>query len=353
MNLITLFFLPAILLVGAITSYEDIKKSVIRNIYLILGICYSAVVHIGLFIVGYINQNYIFTMLIYVILAFILGILLWYLGIWNAGDAKLFICYTSLIPIITTTGQVRDISFIALLTNTVIPIFIYLLVHMMIVTTKKQKINALKKIIDWKYILLTLLTVFSLSWVIQITLTKFNIVYNVLYGLIGIMLLSAILQKLPFYESIGIMALIAILRVFVNQQYLLSSNFILDFIIITLIYICIRIVIFELGKYYILKKNIRDIKENEIPVQAITTDGIKMNIPDYIRFKNLKYIVKPSDRLDKESIASINKLYISKKLHFNTIYVQQTIPFAIHMFIGAILTILSNGTVMNIVQRIL
>jgi len=102
---LNLIFLPAILIIGIITSYEDFKFSKIRNKWVIIGLSYAALAYIFLGILT-LSQSlrgdlflgfdkFCINFLVSVCVAYIL----WHSKIWGAGDAKLFICYASLIPI--------------------------------------------------------------------------------------------------------------------------------------------------------------------------------------------------------------------------------------------------------------
>ena len=95
------WFLPIILFLGVITSYEDIKYGKIRNKWIILGLIYLVVVYIILFLVYNIynlNVTYLYFLLINGTLALLAGFLIWYICLWTAGDAKLFFVYALLIP---------------------------------------------------------------------------------------------------------------------------------------------------------------------------------------------------------------------------------------------------------------
>lgn len=108
-------FLPIILFLGVVTSYEDIKTSRIRNQWILL--CLSSIFFIYLFFflaAGLSNQGIISATLgkiafnvllnfhkwaINLCISTIAAYLLWQFDIWGAGDAKLFICYSALIPL--------------------------------------------------------------------------------------------------------------------------------------------------------------------------------------------------------------------------------------------------------------
>ncbi|MCX5696210.1 MAG: prepilin peptidase [Candidatus Omnitrophica bacterium] len=106
-------FLPIILLIGFITSYEDIKESKIKNKWVILGLLYSFFAYALIWIfckpsltnpgLTWNFDKWCINLLISGLVAYVL----WHFRMWGAGDAKLFVCYVALIPI----GQYSKVYF--------------------------------------------------------------------------------------------------------------------------------------------------------------------------------------------------------------------------------------------------
>ena len=111
--LLNIIFLPPILFIGFITSYEDFKASKIKNKWVFLGLSYSLLAY-SLILILY-KWNLINPYLLWnfdkwcinLLISSVVAYLLWYFKMWGAGDAKLFICYSSLIPI----GQYSRVYF--------------------------------------------------------------------------------------------------------------------------------------------------------------------------------------------------------------------------------------------------
>ena len=99
-------FLPIILFIGFITSFEDFKEYRIKNKWVIFGLFYSFLVYLFVFILsnsGLLNSYLIRNFdkwCINLIISSLVAYLLWHFKMWGAGDAKLFICYVALIPIV-------------------------------------------------------------------------------------------------------------------------------------------------------------------------------------------------------------------------------------------------------------
>ena len=104
-TIFSIVFLPIILLIGCITSYEDIKISKIKNKWILIGLIYSLLVYLFTWILyglGGRNSYLIWNFdkwCINLIISSLVAYFLWHFKMWAAGDAKLFICYAALIPI--------------------------------------------------------------------------------------------------------------------------------------------------------------------------------------------------------------------------------------------------------------
>ncbi|MBM3245851.1 MAG: hypothetical protein FJZ13_00775 [Candidatus Omnitrophica bacterium] len=86
-----------IVFIGLITSYEDIKSGKIRNKWIIIGLLF------GLLISGLnaaFKEMYPGIMLPNISIAVLVAYLLWKFGLWSAGDGKLFIAYSLLMPLL-------------------------------------------------------------------------------------------------------------------------------------------------------------------------------------------------------------------------------------------------------------
>ncbi|OYT55617.1 MAG: hypothetical protein B6U68_04575 [Candidatus Aenigmarchaeota archaeon ex4484_14] len=79
------------ILIGILISYEDFKKSLIRNKYVLLLLIYALLFQLYF---GIETMLFISTFLSSLIISF----LFWYLGMWPAGDAKLFFALSLLFP---------------------------------------------------------------------------------------------------------------------------------------------------------------------------------------------------------------------------------------------------------------
>lgn len=85
------YFLPMIMVLGLYSSYTDIKTKKVSNKIIILSLVYAFVI---VFLLNIATYYYI----IGLFLSVLFSLILWYADLWPAGDAKLFIAYSSLVP---------------------------------------------------------------------------------------------------------------------------------------------------------------------------------------------------------------------------------------------------------------
>jgi len=137
MSIIDYIFLPVLLFISVITAYEDIKLGKIRLKWIKFGLFYSISVYLVFYLLvtfnvlyfGGINFPYIKSLLINVFISLIVAYLLWKLGAWAAGDAKLFIIYSLLIPLeYYSKGYLPYFPSFALLVNIFLPIFAFVFI---------------------------------------------------------------------------------------------------------------------------------------------------------------------------------------------------------------------------------
>jgi len=100
-----IIFLPIILIIGLFTTYEDLKSSKIKNKWVLLGLIYSFFVYSAawlLYIFGSVRPYLLWSFdkwCVNLAIVILVAYLLSHYKLWGAGDAKLFICYSSLIPL--------------------------------------------------------------------------------------------------------------------------------------------------------------------------------------------------------------------------------------------------------------
>jgi Flp pilus assembly protein protease CpaA len=350
MDSLIIYFLPTLLALGIVTSYEDIKEGKIRNKYVIAGLVLSVLIHSLLLLFRIIDIRYVLLLGVYVLIALVLGVFLWFIGAWSAGDAKLYVCYIALIPLGVYRNLAADFPIFTLLVNTILPVFFYLLIKMLIKTSSKHKLKAVKKMLNWKYILTILLVVFSIGWITDLVLGYLGVTYNFLYSLLGIIILFKVFQKVFKKKTMIFLVILSIIRIFLNTEEIFTPEFLIGFTFMVLLFAFVRLLIWELGEVYLNKVNIYKLQEGMILAEGIDKKGFKTKRSQYgysVIDDADKFIYKPSvEGLTKKDIRKIQKAHNRGLLHFNNIKVQQTTPFAPFMFLGVIITIILEGNLL-------
>jgi hypothetical protein len=107
-------FLPVLVFIGLVTSYQDFCYGKIRNKWIIFGATWG--IGIWLLLLGwsqlahvlsqaysmnfaYIMPSYVLKVAINSSISLVVGYLLWYFDLWSAGDAKLFFVISLLLPL--------------------------------------------------------------------------------------------------------------------------------------------------------------------------------------------------------------------------------------------------------------
>ena len=241
------YFLPFIILIGLITSYQDIKFHKIKNVWIIYAIFVSVVINL-VFLIKDFNLDYYFQFLINLILVIILCIILWLYGFWPAGDAKLIIAYSFLLPItVYSLNWVDYFSSIFLLINIFVPYTLFYLVYFVFFETKKIKLVFEK--INYKTLLNSIFAIFFIMWPVNYISSKFlflnNLFVKIILIIIFFYLIDAFIKKI-FHNSIFVYFCFFIIRI-LFQFNSINLIFIKNFIIYFVLFLFIRFFIIEIA----------------------------------------------------------------------------------------------------------
>jgi hypothetical protein len=359
------FFLPMILFFGAVTSYEDWKHGKIRNKWVNISLVYSFVMLFAilafLFVSGdTIKLSYISDYFINVAISFAFGFAIWKAGFWSAGDGKLFLAYSALVPLsIYSIGYVRLFPSFTIFINTLFPVFIFLVGSLLVGTGLRKKAEVLKKTANYSTILMAVLSLFGLSWLIRVLFYFSGIEFDMFSFIVFVPLIYVLISRIAKEKMKWIFVFLLFFRVVFDFEYLLSLDFVFRFTYIIIFYVFIKYFIFGLSYEFFSKA---------VKVEQLS-EG--MMLADMIYKKGGKYVVKPQaltdflvkqdgeeklifgDRdLKKDDVEKIKRLHKNGKIGPN-LKVQATMPFAIFMFIGALLTIAVGGNVIIVAKLFL
>ena len=377
------YFLPAILALGVITSYQDIKIGKIRNKWIITALAYACAAYIGLitythFTAG-IREHYIIELVTNMLFAIGIGFGVWYFGIWTAGDGKLFIAFAALIPLSSySLGYQEWIPSITLLINIFVPASLLLIIFILFKMKKKDIKNVLKSFLKQffqpRQLLNSVIYLFAIFWIMQILLSSIGLGNS--YFLRFILTIGAFvaIQKKLGNKTLYIMLAISLARFAIDKS-IYSLSFLIDLLLLLLIWKFIQS--FLTGSTTKLGQEIfaQDIDINKLKPGMVLSEIIekkgkineeelntlkKKDGTEVIKYKGEYYIknrkssITQNNYIDEEA-EGLTTRQISKisELGFKKIRVSQTMPFAPLIFLGVILTIIAKGNILILIQKLL
>lgn len=352
-----LWFLPAILLLGLITSYTDMKEGKIKNKHIIFALIYGLVAYAILVFInwGQLRVGYFIELGIMCALSLITGFIMWHVSLWTAGDAKLFLAYTVLVPLsVYNYGHIPYFDSTNILINTFVPAFLFLFTILLFKTSLKQKLLFFKKSLIPKQVVILTVFLFAFGWIVKIMFYFIKIPANYFLIMFVLFLLMALFEKITSLSMLKISLVIGVLRLFFDHS-VFTPSFLINFLILVLAFVIIRFFVLSMGFYCFTKEmDTKLLKPGMLPAETVFKEKgeyRKQEIIFYSLFgyleeksKNKEYLIGPaSEGLTEKDIKELRKL--EKQPGFEHLRVQQTIPFAPYLFLGVILTIIFKGNV--------
>ena len=360
-QLLELLNLPMILFIGIITSVQDMKDRKIRNKWVILGLIYSFLTFIFMLIYMKnknlpLNINYLRIYFVNLFISLIIGFMLWMINLWTAGDAKIFLTYSALIPLsVYKLGKIGFFPSYILLINTFTLAFVYFSIRIILKLDFKTLIQELKKTFNPNLIFSFIVFIFGFNflttWFFNLLRIPSNFVTTGFFILIMMLFIKNVLKiSLTFIGSV-----LSVFQIIFNYSSVFTRSFLIRFGLQVFFFLFLRYFILNLGfsafsKYIyiedleegmslaenILKEGDNYKKEREISISFI------QSIFDVIE-KEPRSILENKTKLTQKDIILIKKLHSRGKLSEHQILVFEKIHFALFIFIGVLLTLLSKG----------
>lgn len=306
MGVTTIVFLPVIILLGLVTSYEDISFGKIKNKYIVFALSYAILARLIL------NLE--------VVVPFLTGLLFcfltWKIGFWTAGDAKLFLAFSLLLPFDN-------------LVRLFVSVFSVSTLIMLLANIQKFKVN----LVDYK--LADLLYTGLILLVIPYILTLFN-VNNIIISYFASFVFLILFETLEGYSILILLPVLVFRLIFDGNIYTMS--FIVNFFVMFLFLVILKN-IFLNTTYSIFTKSVETkiLKPGQVPAEDFLFEKNKVSkeksISAFSRLFKKHYIRPCSEGLTNEDISKIRR-------HFNSILVHEVVPFAPFIFLGALVTLL-------------
>ncbi|MBI4739837.1 prepilin peptidase [Candidatus Woesearchaeota archaeon] len=343
------FFLPIIAALGASTSWSDFKEGRIKNKHLLTAVAAGLFVTSALYFSAALAAKSLLLTLANAAVALAIGFLLWILGLWSAGDAKLYAVFALLIPPELISKTSTPLFAPELFINTILPVAAFFVVQLLFKTSLRRKKKALRKALSWKKILMSLFVIFSTSWIAKYIASPEHVVPYYLVAILTVIGISRLVYLLLAEYSLHFFALLAVINIALHKQQILQTRYLASLVAVSGGYLLVRLFLKYLGKHYTTKVNINNLQPGMFLIQAIKKDGNKGYARPKFFLKEKhhdEYLYYPRTQgVTKEEIANIQKLYNTGKLRCNHLRARQTIPFAPFLFAGAIITLLSQGNV--------
>jgi len=333
--MLSLYFVLA-LLIGALICYEDLKYGLIRNRYIIL----LLILFLARLIV---HPDFLdWQLLEYIFWTIFTGVFFYFIDIWPAGDAKLFISLSLLFP-----WEIMETSTIFnFLINSFVPLF-FAFVPIAIYRSGWKKVKKTFKISFSAYNIFLIGSMYvGVVWFLTLPMILLGIQPNIFVIIILLFVVFEILGRIKKINMEYLYVFLIILRIVLDYYDVLTFNFLKNTILIIIIFIFFRFFILRLTFDMSVKKvRIKDLKPGMEVAEGIKKKGknefskiklIQLSFYDFLSQKKEKLI--HSKVLTKKDVETIKKLRKEGKIPFGSILIHQPILFGIFIYLGYILT---------------
>ncbi len=358
------YFIPMIFFLGIVTSYDDVKAGKIRNKWVACALAYSFAVLSLLVLSMYLSDvpvsiEYINAYAINLGFSLFAGLFIWSAGLWSAGDAKLFLAFSALIPL--TVYRFVNFEYFpsfVILVNSFIPIFVFFFVKIFMSTNSREKIESVKKSLDPHSILSSVITVLGISAVISALIELLNIPSNVFVNLFFIFVAYYVMDRIFGRDLLKAMAALFIITMAFSYGNVMTLQFMQFFLIMLFSFVFIRYFILNLAfDAFTTPVYIEKLMPGMLPAEIVRKAGKK-----YVKVSNIQYSIIPdfgkgrskgifgNRGLTKKDISMLNRLHSSGKFDSHQLRVHDNIPFAPIIFMGVLLTLVFNGSVFSLLM---
>jgi hypothetical protein len=352
------FFLPMILFLGGITTYEDYRQGKIRNKWILIALVYAVAMNIlvALYIEYLVPEQfpragYYIELIVQFVASLLVGFVMWWIGLWTAGDAKLFAAFSALVPLsVYNWGHVPYFSSSNILINTFVPFFIFYSCLMLYKTTWKQKAHYLLQSLQPRQVLMLFLFIFGFSWPLRHVFS--SLAGNYFTGIALLFILLVLLERIFGRRLFTIMVVVSAMRIIFDRSLMQVSAWI--YLGITLLgFIILRFFILYMGYDFLTKRvDVNLVKPGMVPAETVYVEDGKYRKKKILHFAMVSYLQEATRKRDylfeptPEGLTEndVRKLHkMQGKLGFEHLRVYKTLSFAPFLFVGVLLTIFFKG----------
>lgn len=364
--------IPAIVILGIITSYTDIKYGKIKNKWIIIFFLYGILIYGIYFFYSYFADTpFVFSILVgekeieysifiqvlsNLFLSVVFGVVIWLFNIWSAADAKLFIIFSFLMPLtIYTTDFIRYFPGLIIAINSIF-IFIFFFIYRVFRKEFKKFKDALKETLTSpKELLNDAQMLFLIHWLMTFIFTYIDRQELTIFFIVGILFIV-----IYFVRTLGklvkrfkyIILIAVLLRIIVDFQNIFSIDFLVQFSILFFVFCFLKTLFLKIAETSFQKRiHIEKLKPGMISDTHLVDTGkrikVQKNSDEKIAGKNI--IIPSIEGLTKEEIDNIQKAYKKNKLDFDSIDITTKTCFAPFLFASALITMILGGSIITFI----
>jgi hypothetical protein len=203
------------------------------------------------------------------------SIILWVTYIWPAGDAKLFIAYSSLIPISLFTAGNHFLSF-EFMINTFVPVFFAMFVYLMLKSKRSEIKKSLKFTFDPYTMFMVFIVIMGFLWFLIKALSFLGMFMNYFVIIILLFVILEILNKIVPINMEYLYMFLVILRLIVDYRTVLTLGYLYEIISMVFAFVIIRYFIIDLGFHgFTVPKKIVELEPGMCPAEGIMASTTK------------------------------------------------------------------------------
>ena len=330
-----------IAILGMISSYTDIKQGKILNILVFPMMALGLI----LAIINDINFLLFFTN---ALIAFVFGFALYLARLWSAGDSKLFLAFAMLFPLPFYPQNFVLFPAFSLALNSFVPAFLALFLLAIIKTTTAQKVESLKTALKPKLLASLAVIIFAFYWIMFYVFSFIALPTDFFLIVLVLFLFISMLERVFPKKVVLVSAVLAAPLAALNVNELIQPNFWILFALIFVSMVFLRFFILYLGFFAFGKRiDLKDLKPGMVLLEGVVEkNGIlekkKLFFPSLVNaFQDIKtkYVLEIGAKgLSEKDIDLIAQKGKEMKVRFDSLLVQETLPFAPLLFVGTLLT---------------
>ena len=397
-----ILFLPLLFFISFVISYEDVKYGKVRNKWILLGIFWGLAV-LFFFLIWYfiatpithfyyfdilklppgsaapvftVSLNYLGKVILNVAIALAIAFLMWRFKAWAAGDAKLFVVYALLVPLkYYWKSYLPYFPSFVLLINIFIPVVLYLLVRSCFyylkyiylkiakppaVKKERQKKPSPEKKTIWQALksrgkpMIGMIGIFLMLSLIQKPIRQYiSIDFTSFYVIIFAALI--IFRKIfkIFEKPLVFRIMVVILIVLLSYGFIrfpeATGQTLYQTIKRMIIFMIVLSLFRKLIDFYVLKTGVEEIKiENLKPKMSLAEETLEKLKKDKEYYDKYIGVIYPGG-LTVEQAEAVKKWAQEKqKDKIKAVSIYKPFPFVVWMFVGLIITLLLQGSLLHL-----